>query len=131
MRPRLLLIAFAPVLLAATGCGPVKINESRTLKLDAGTAAQSLKIPAPSKAIKLTVEFSSSSGDVACHVFKESDVPNEEAMTTVQPKQALGGKRGKGDTFTVDVPEGTATRVIVREHTAKETDVTVKVTSGP
>src|SRR5438874_1666255 len=132
MRLRPLLIVLAPVLLVAAGCSPKPLNETKTLTLDTQTPANALLLPAQKKATKITVEFKSSAGDVSVHVFKESDIPNDDAMTSVQPSVALGSaKKGKEGTFTVDVPENTATRVVVREHTAAKTDVTVKVTSAP
>jgi hypothetical protein len=125
------LLALAPVLLVATGCGPKPINESKTLTLDTQTPASALLVPAQKKAVKLTVEFTSSAGDVSIHVFKDSDIKDDEAMTTVESSKALAsGKRGKEGTFTADVPENTATRVVVRQHTAAKTEVTVKVSTA-
>jgi hypothetical protein len=130
MRFRPLLIALAPVLLAAAGCGPKPINESRTFTLDREVGAQRLELPAAKKAQKLTVEFSSSEGEVSVLVFKSADVKDEDAMLTVEPAKALGSKRGKADTFAVDVPENTETQVVVRQHTAAKTDVKVTVSTG-
>jgi len=130
MHFRPLLIALAPVLLVAAGCGPKPINESRTLTLDTKVGAQRLEIPAAKKPQKLTVEFSSSDGEVSVLVFKAADVKDENAMLEVDAKKALASKKGKGDTFSVDVPENTETQVVVRGHTAAKTDVTVKVSTG-
>src|SRR5262245_45935764 len=112
MRFRPLLIALAPVLLVAAGCGPKPINESKTVPLDTQTLANSMLVPAQKKAVKLTVEFNSSTGDVSVLVFKESDIPNDDAMISADEKKALATKRGKDGTFTADVPENTATRVV-------------------
>jgi hypothetical protein len=130
MRFRPLLIALAPVLLVAAGCGPKPINESRTFTLDREVGAQRLELPAAKKAQKLTVEFSSSEGEVSVLVFRSADVKDEDAMLTVEPAKALGSKRGKADTFAVDVPENTETQVVVRQHTAAKTDVKVTVSTG-
>ena len=132
MRLRSSLLVLAPVLLFTAGCGSKPLNVEKTLTLDTNTAAQSIKLPAQSKAVKITVEFSSSDKDVSVHVFKESDISNDEAMTSLQKDKALGSAtRGKEGKFTADIPENTATRVVVREHAAAKTDVTIKVTAAP
>lgn len=126
MRLRPLLIALVPMVLLATGCAK-KINETKTLTLDMNNSANSLTIPAPKKATKVTVEFSSSTGDITALAYKASDIKDGDAMTSAAASKALGKKRGKADSFTVDIPEGTEVTIVVREHTAKSTDVTVKV----
>ena len=130
MRFRPLPIALAPILLVAVGCGPKPINESKTFTLDTQVGAQRLELPAAKKAQKLTVEFSSSDGEVNVLVFKAADVKDADAMLTVEGSKALGSKKGKADTFSVDVPENTATQVVVRHHTAAKTDVKVTVSTG-
>ena len=127
MRLRPLLIALAPVVLLAAGCGAKKINETKTLTLDKEVTARSLILPVPKKATKVTVEFSSSAGDVYVLAFKTSDLKSEADISSAASGKALDKKRGKADSFTVDVPEGTEVQIIVREHTAAKTDVTVKV----
>ena len=131
MRRRTLVIAFAPVLLVAAGCAPKPLNENKTFTLDKDVGARGLELPAPKKAQKITVEFSSSDGEVAVLVFKKADVPTEDDMFTAPGPKALASKKGKADKFEVDIPEGTATQVVVRQHTAAKTDVTLKVTSAP
>ncbi len=128
---RALTLLFAPVLVVATGCGPKPINENKTFTLDTQVSAAGMVIPAQKKATKLTVEFTSSTGDVAVYLFKQSDVPTDEAMGEVPSDKKLGSKRGKSETFTVDVPENTAVRLVVREHTAAKTEVAVKVSAAP
>ena len=131
MRSRTLIIVFAPVLLVAAGCGAAKINETKTLTLDKEVGARGLELPAPKKPTKVTVDFSSSDGDVTVLVFKKADVKDDDAMFTVESSKALASKKGKAEKFEVDIPEGTATQVVVRQHTAAKTDVTVKVNSAP
>src|SRR5438094_579053 len=126
MRLRPLLIALAPVLLLA-GCAAKKLNESAKLTLDREYGARGLDIPAQKRAVKAAVEFSSSDGEVDVLVFKKSDLKDDDAMTTVEPSKALNKARGKSDSFTVDIPEGTAVMVVARGHTAAKTDVTLKV----
>lgn len=130
MRFRPLLIALAPVLLVATGCGPKPINESKTLNLDLQTPANAVLVPAQKKAVKLTVTFAATAGEVLVFVFKESDIPNDEAMTMADPAKALASGKGKDGTFTADVPENTATRVVVRSSSVPKTDVKVTVSTG-
>jgi len=130
MRLRSLLIALAPVLLVVAGCAAKKLNESAKLTLDKEYGARALDIPAQKKATTVSVEFASSDGEVSVLVFKETDVPktpDDEALITVSASKAIVRKRGKGETFTAELPEGTAVRVVVREHTAAKTDVTLKV----
>jgi hypothetical protein len=130
MRFRPLLIALAPVLLVAAGCGPKPINETKTLTLDTQFGARRIEVPAAKKAQKLTVEFSSSDGEVSVLVFKAADVQGENAMLEAPQTKALANKKGKADTFTVDIPENTETYVVVRGHTAAKTDVKVTVSTG-
>ena len=127
MRLRPLLFALAPVLLVATGCAAKKLNESKTLTLDTKIGARSLIIPAQKKATTVNVEFASSDGDVSVFVFKSADIKNEDDMMTLEASKALVKKRGKGETFTVDLPADTEVQIVVREHAAAKTDVTLKV----
>jgi hypothetical protein len=123
------LLAIALGLLVA-GCGPAKLNETKTLTLDKETMATSLSLSAQPKPQTITVEFSSSEGEVTVGVFKQDDIKDNDEMATVALGKALGHKKGKSESFTVDVPENTATRVVARGHTAAKTDVTVKVTNA-
>lgn len=127
IRSSLLALALGLLL---TGCGPAKLNETKTLKLDKETMATSLSLPAQSKPQTITVEFNSSEGEVTVGVFKKEDIKTDDDMTTVALSKALASKKGKSESFTVDVPENTATRVVARGHTAAKTDVTVKVTNA-
>jgi hypothetical protein len=124
MRLRPLLLALAPVLLLAAGCGAKKLNETKTLTLDKEVGARSLDLPAPKKDIKVAVDFASSDGEVTVLVFKEADAPD---LIEADGGKALARKKGKADNFVADVPAGTAVRVVVRGHTAAKTDVTLKV----
>jgi hypothetical protein len=129
MPTRLVLMTVALGLLLSAGCGPAKLNETKTLSLDKETMARAVDLDSQSKAQTITVEFSSSEGEVFVGVFKKDDIKDDEAMATVGKEKALGSKKSKGETFTVDVPENTATRVVVRDHKTK-TDVTLKITNA-
>jgi hypothetical protein len=118
-------------LLLVAGCGPAKLNESKVLTLDDNNSARAVILPAQSKPQKITVDYSSSDGDVSVYVFKEEDLPKEDPLITAPPAKALGKHQGKQGNFTVEVPANTPTQVVVRSATAKKTDVTVKVTNAP
>jgi hypothetical protein len=119
------MVAVASIGLA--GCGPAKLDVNKTYTLDVGEA-QAIDLPAIPKPQKITVEFSATAGDVTVLVFKESDAKGTDGLLDADLGKSLGKKTGKSDSFTVDVPENTATRVIARGAT-KKTDVTLKVTN--
>jgi hypothetical protein len=129
MPKRLLTFALACGAIALVGCGPAKLNESRTWKVESGVS-QALDLPAISKPQKINVEFSSSDGEVLVAVFKEEDAKGEEGLLNADTnvKKALASKTSKGETFTADVPENTPTRVIVYSK-QKNTTVNLKVTN--
>jgi hypothetical protein len=110
------------------GCGPAKLNESRTWDLDSGEA-RGLDLPAISKPQKINVEFSSTDGETSVYVFKEEDAKGEEGLMNADTnaKKALAYKTSKGETFSVDVPENTATRVIA--FSRRKTTVNLMVTN--
>ncbi len=120
---------FAIGSLFLSGCGPAKLNENKTLTLDAEVSARAIDLPAVSKAQTINVEFSSSDGDVTVLVFKQEDAKDNDSLPSAPSSKALVKKRSKGESFSVDVPENTATRVVVRESAAAKTDVQVKVTN--
>ncbi|QJW98973.1 hypothetical protein [Frigoriglobus tundricola] len=126
VRPLLALIALG--LLSAAGCGPAKLNENKTLTLDAGDA-KGLDFPAISNAQTITIDFKSSAGEVSVYLFNEADAKGEDGLLTSDPKKALGLKKGKEGSFEVNVPEKTATRIIVRGANEKTT-VTLKATNA-
>ncbi len=115
-------------LLSATGCGPAKLNQSQTVNLDTGDT-KAIDLNAQPKPQKITVEFASSAGDVSVFVYKEADAKGEAGLLNadVNKAKALATKKSKGETFTVDVPENTAVRVIFQAD--KKADVTVKLTN--
>ncbi len=117
------------VLCGFTGCGPAKLKQSKSFTLDAGLA-QSIDLDAQKKPQKITIEYSSSAEDVYVYVYKEADAQGEEGLlnANINKAKALATKQGKGETFTVDVPENTAIRVIFRA--SKTTNVTVKLTNS-
>ena len=121
-----ILLAYGALFLA--GCGPAKLNESRTWELEAASP-KALDLPAISKTQKINVEFSSTDGDVLVAVFKEDDAKGEEGLVNADTNRskALAHKSSQGDKFSVDVPENTATRVIA--FSEKKTTLNLKVTN--
>src|SRR5205085_2621841 len=124
-RPALLAVVFALGLLPVAGCGPAKLNATAKYAMDGGDA-RILDLPSISKAQKVTVEFNSSAGDVSVYLIK--DFKERDGLDAApNGAQILDKKQAKEGSFTVDVPEKTATRVVVRASSTK-TDVTLKVT---
>jgi hypothetical protein len=113
--------------LLLAGCGPAKLNVEKTLDLEPGEA-KSIDLDAQSKPQKITVDFKSSEGDVSVLLFKEADAKGDDALLDADQAKAIEKKKGKEDSFTADVPENTAVRVIIR-GAAKTTKVTLKVTN--
>lgn len=129
MLARLALVTCAFGLFLAAGCGPAKLNESKTLSLEPGDP-KALDLPAQPKPQKITVEYSATE-EVTVIVIKEADAKGPDGLLNADVKvnrdKALASKTGKGETFSVDVPENTAVRVIF--FVKKKTDVTVKLTN--
>jgi hypothetical protein len=125
MMRRLAVVAFGMLFLA--GCGPSKLNENRKIQIEDGEA-KAIELPAVSKPQKVNVEFNSPDSEVSVYLFKESDAKGDDGLLSSDPKKALASKRGKSESFSADVPENTATRVIIR-GAAKKTEVQVKITN--
>lgn len=126
MSTRLLILMLAVFVLP--GCGPGKLDQSRTWELDGGES-RALDLPAVSKPQKINVEFSSSEGDVSAFVFKEEDAKGEDGLRNadINAKKAIVYKTSKADTLSADVPENTPTRVII--FAKQKTTVNLKVTN--
>lgn len=126
MCSRSALIACAFGLSTLAGCGPAKLNVSQTLSLESGVP-KGLDLTAQPKPQKITVEYASSAGEVSAYVFKASDADALEEPEKNKDK-ALATKKSAGETFSVDVPPNTATRVVF--WSLKRTEVTVKLTNS-
>jgi hypothetical protein len=123
---RSVLVAVAFGVLAATGCGPARLKEEKTYSMEVGDA-QRIELEPITKPQKLTVEFSSSAAEVSVYLIKDFK-PGDSAADMPQKAQILAKAQGKEGTLSADVPENTATRIIIRDPRAK-TDVTVKLTN--
>src|SRR5262245_13054525 len=129
MLTRSLAFLFLGLLLA--GCGPARLNETKTLELTSEIQARSLDLPAVSKPQKINIEFSSSDKEVDVLVFKDEDVKSDDDLAYAASSKALGKMKGEKGTFTVDVPENTKTRVVARLGPAKKSNVKITVTNAP
>jgi hypothetical protein len=129
MRARLALFALvlATSVLVAAGCGPPKLKEESSFALPSG-GAKAVDLPAISKPQKVNVEFSSTTCEV--YVYAIKDFKERDGLDLVPGKaQTLAMKQAKDGSFTVDVPENTATRVVVRGG-SEDTQVTLKLTNS-
>lgn len=114
----------------AAGCGPGKLDQTRTVTLDTETGAQVIFLGAQPKPQTITVDFSSSDKEVRVLVFKRQDAKTPEEGFEADPKLALASKQAQADTFSVEVPADTALAVVIRGAQAPKTSVTVKLTNA-
>jgi hypothetical protein len=122
------LVPVGLIVLVLAGCGPAKLDLTRKYTLDGKDPAQTIELEPQTKAQTINIEFSSSDGDVSVLVFKKADAPPADDALIADPKKALVSKKGKADSFSVDIPENTGILIIVRMET-KKTDVELKVTN--
>ena len=128
MLARAVLIAVVAIgLFSGVGCGPGKLNESRTWEMGREDV-KALDLPAVAKPQTIKVEFTSSDADVEVCLFKEADAKGDAGLSQATTDKALGKANGKGGNFSAEVPENTATRVVAREAKGK-TKVDIKVTN--
>ncbi len=108
-------LLLAAGLVALSGCGPAKLDITKDYSLE---SAKIVILDPQSKPQKITVEFESDS-EVTVMVIKESEITEDNA-DIVDVKQAIAYKKGeKSGSFSADVPENTATRVVARSNAAK------------
>jgi hypothetical protein len=123
---------FVPVAVAlgwllAAGCGPARLKVEKQYTMDAGEV-QAIDLDAIAKPQTVTVEFSSSASEVRVFLIKNFKAGAEPDPTPTK-EQTLESKQGKEGSFSVVVPENTATRVIISGVNAK-TEVRVKLTNA-
>ncbi len=121
-RPCLLIAAL--VLLAPSGCGPAKLDETKNYDLEPGDV-KSIILPAQPKPQRLTVEFESNEPvDVA--VYKSDDA---KELYSLPVSKALAIERAKtSGTLTADLGPDIATTVVV-SALSKKASVKVHVTN--
>jgi hypothetical protein len=127
MMSRNLAAAIAVGLIFASGCGPAKLSDNRTLRMDGGED-QILELDPQPKPQKINVDFSSSGVDVSVFLYKEEDLRGKEGTAGANPAKALGKvEKAKEGHFSVEVPPNTATKVIVQSM--KKTEVKIKLSN--
>ena len=118
---------FAVGLVTLAGCGPAKLDVTKTYTVEAGEP-QIVFLDAQPKPQKITVEFESSASPITVLLIKDADVPKDEDGF-IPTSKAIAFKSGeKSATFSGDVPENTASRVIIRNANSK-TSVKLRVTN--
>lgn len=124
MFARVFAVLLASGFLVLSGCGPAILDETRSWNMDAAET-QSLGMDAQSKPQTITVECESTSANVTVGLFKESDAKD---LNSIQFSKALKSESAtKKGSFAVDVPEKTATRVVV--ESSGKTTVNLHVTN--
>ena len=79
--------------LTAAGCGPAKLDETRTYTLDPkADSARALDLPAQPKPQTVTVEYTSSEDGIEVGLYKAADVGKDLLVT---PSKALKAEKGK------------------------------------
>ncbi len=108
MPARLLTLA-AAVFLLSSGCGPAKLDESRTYDLDPGEI-KFLQLPAQPKPQRLTVEFEATS-PIEVVIYKAEDAKDLENLPA---SKALASEKSKTTgTVVSDLNPDVATSIVV------------------
>jgi len=118
----------AAVALVFAGCGPSKLDVSKTYSVGGDTPAQGIELDPQAKAQTISVDFETPGEEVTVMVVKKEDAPNIDDIPGLDIKKAIASKRSKKDNFTAEIPENTAVWVAVRGGGEKR-DVTLKVTN--
>jgi len=123
-------VAAALLLASINGCGPAKLNDTRTLNLDGFGDIQVLELDPQPKPQTIRVEFSTSGGEVSVFLYKEEDVRGNEGVVNANPAKAIAkSTKKKEDNISAEVPPNTATRVVI-ECGSKKTEVKIKITNS-
>ena len=127
MLSRLLALAISILLLA--GCGPAKLDVSKTYNVGPNNPAQGIELAAQSKPQTINIEFSSSAGEVSVYVLKKSDYPDPDGndLVTADSKKAIAAKKGKAESFSAEIPENTAVWVAILNVGSEKSDVQIKI----
>ena len=122
-------VAAAFLLASINGCGPAKLDVSKTVYVGGDGDIQILELDTQSKPQTINVEFSSSGGEVSVFLYKEEDIRGNSGIENANPAKALGkATNRKEDRFSVQVPANTATKVIIQS--VKKTEVKIKITNS-
>ncbi len=118
------LLALAAAFLVLSGCGPAKLDETRTYDLEPGDL-KVLQLPAQPKPQRLTVEFEANN-PVEVVVYKAEDAND---MNNLPASKALASEKAKTTgTVVVDLGPDVATSVVVI-GLGKKASVKVHVTN--
>jgi hypothetical protein len=113
-------------LLWVGGCGPKRLNVSKTFNVDGDMPY--LEFDAQPKPQTIQVEFTST-GEVSVLLYKEEDLRGKDALINAKPEKALGKViKGTEGRFSAEVPPNSATRLVI-DGGIKKAEVKVKVTN--
>jgi hypothetical protein len=122
-RPLLVLAAVA--FLAPSGCGPAKLDETKSYSLNPGDT-QTLALPAQPRPQRLTVDFDADN-PVEVFILKTADVSDPDAPLPTGKALAIERAKASG-TLSVDLGPDTATTVAVTAL-SKQTNVKLHLTN--
>ncbi|HEY3787446.1 MAG TPA: hypothetical protein VGL71_01270 [Urbifossiella sp.] len=123
MIARVLSLAFPIILISLSGCGPAKLDVSKTYEMESGS--NSIELPPQPQPQTITVEFESSNADIDIGIFKDSDAAKIEE---VQYSKAIKAEtKKKSGTIVAELPAKTAAKVVF--ETLKKTTVKVHITN--
>lgn len=118
-------LVLAVGMVGIAGCGPGRLDESRTYNMDTHDAPY-MELTPQSKAQTIKIEFESSAAEVDVGLFRSADLKDPaDANFSKALKSEVQKKSGS---FSVEVPENTATTVVLGNAKAK-TDVKIHVTN--
>jgi len=122
------LFSVGVIALAFAGCGPAKLDVTKTYNVGGETPAQAIELTAQSQPQTINVEFSSTTREVTVMVVKMDDAKTVDDLFGSE-KKAIAFKKAKSDSFTAEVPANTPVWVGVVAGPGDKTDVTLKVTN--
>jgi len=124
---RILLFLVLPIGLAAlSGCGPDRLDFSKTVAYDPGSEPPAFDLDPQSKPQTFTVKYESTTEPVTVAVYKAEDAQD---VYRVKPTTALGYESGKtSGTFTVPIPAKTAVRVVL-SGPSKKTEIKLQLSN--
>ena len=130
LRPRCFLLLASALML--TGCGPAKLNESKSVTLTGDSPATTFSLKAQSSVQKLKIDVAMDS-PVNVYVFLEKDAPKMDDNFDVAGKWAEKAKASKKEVskeaFTADIPANEAAVVVVTVGKAGKGTGTLKITN--
>jgi len=111
-------------LLVVAGCGPAKLDVTRNISLDS-QESRSVDLDPQPKPQTLTVTYEAGA-ELFVGVYKAADAPDLQNLPEGKALKSESGK--KSGTLTVEVPENTATRIVIA-NAKTNTDVKLHITN--